>query len=66
MMDRIIIKTELNRIIDNINPEYSLGEVMYAIMSTIASKNSILKDMENEDILSRLEDVLDRESPEEK
>lgn len=64
-IDRIVLKKELNRIIDNINPKYTNGEIMYAIVSPISRKSSDLLNLSNSDVIQGLEDVLERESPEE-
>lgn len=66
MLKREIFIEELKNITENIDDSYSLGDILYTIFSPLARKASDLRTVTDNEVISVLEDVLSKESPEEK
>lgn len=65
MLKREIFIEELKNITENIDDSYSLGDILYTIFSPLARKASDLRTVTDNEVISVLEDVLSKESPEE-
>lgn len=64
MLKREIFIEELKNITENIDDSYSLGDILYTIFSPLARKASDLRTVTDNEVISVLEDVLSKESPE--